>query len=77
MLASWPTTQRLEALDTRRRQRIETLVAERNRSAHYNEALCRRQGRSLLKVLEKQVAQCEEAIAALSAVRHDAILKAF
>lgn len=64
-----PTAQqeRLEALDTRRRQLIETLVAERNRSAHYTEALCRRQARSLLKALEKQVAQCEEAIAELIA----------
>ena len=64
-----PTAQqeRLEALDTRRRQLIETLVAERNRSAHYTEALCRRQSRSLLTTLEKQVAQCEEAIAALIA----------
>jgi transposase len=64
-----PTAQqeRLEALDTRRRQLIETLVAERHRSAHYTEALCRRQARSLLKVMEKQVAQCEAAIAALIA----------
>lgn len=64
-----PTAQQeqLEALDTRRRQLIETLVAERNRSAHYTEPLCRRQSRSLLKVMEKQVAQCEEAIAGLIA----------
>ena len=64
-----PTAQqeRLEALNTRRRQLIETRVAERNRSAHYTEALCRRQSRSLLKALEKQVAQCEAAIAALIA----------
>lgn len=64
-----PTEQqeRLEALATRRRQMIETLVAERNRSAHYTEALCRRQSRSLLKALEKQVAQCDEAIAELIA----------
>ena len=59
--------ERLEALDTRRRQLIETLVAERNRSDHYTEALCRRQARSLLKVMEKQGAQCEAASAALIA----------
>ena len=64
-----PTIQqeRLEALDTRRRQLIETLVAERNRGAHYTEPLCCRQSRSLLQALEKQVAQCEEAIAELIA----------
>ena len=66
-----PTAQqeRLEALDTRRRQLIETLVAERNRSAHYTEALCRRQARALLKVLEKQQVQCEQAIAELIAAQ--------
>lgn len=64
-----PTAQQeqLQALDTRRRQLIETLVAERNRSTHYTEALSCRQARSLLQVLEKQVAQCEAAIAALIA----------
>jgi transposase len=64
-----PTAQqeRLEALDTRRRQLIETLIAERNRSAHYTEALCCRQARTLLKALEKQQTQCEEAIAELIA----------
>ena len=64
-----PTAQqeRLEALDTRRRQLIETLVAERNRSAHDTEALCQRQARTLLKALEKQQAQCEVAIAELIA----------
>ena len=64
-----PTAQqeRLEALDTRRRQLIETLVAERNRSAHYTEALCQRQARTLLKALEKQQAAGEAAIAELIA----------
>jgi transposase len=64
-----PTAQqeRLEALDTRRRQLLDTLVAERNRSAHYTEALCCRQAQALLKALEKQKAQCEQAIARLIA----------
>ena len=64
-----PTAQqeRLEALDTLRRQLIETLVAERNRRAHYTEALCQRQARALLTALEKQQTQCEEAIAELIA----------
>ena len=62
-----PTAQqeRLEALDTRRRQLIQTLVAERNRSAHYTEKLCVRQAAVLIKALEKQLAQGEEAIAQL------------
>ena len=71
-----PTAQqeRLEALDTRRRQLIQTLVAERNRSAHYTESLCRRQAAALLKALEKQQAQCEAAMAELIAA--DAKLQA-
>jgi len=64
-----PTAQqeRLRELNTRRRQLLETLVAERNRSAHYNDALCVRQGRALLKTLEKQLDQCEAAITELVA----------
>ena len=65
-----PTTaqqERLEALDTRRHQLIETRIAERNRSAHYTEAHCVRQARALLKLLEKQQAECEQAIAKLIA----------
>jgi transposase len=64
-----PTAQqeRLEALDTRRRQLIETLIAERNRSAHYTEARCRRQAAALLKLLEKQQAECEQSLAELIA----------
>jgi transposase len=75
--ATPPTTaqqERLEALDTRRRQLIETLIAERNRSAHYTEALAVRQARVLLKLLETQQAQCEKAIAELIAA--DAKLQA-
>ena len=62
-----PTAQQeqLEALDTRRRQLLETLVAERNRSAHYTEKLCVRQAAALIKALEKQLAQGEAAIAQL------------
>lgn len=59
--------ERLAALDTRRRQLIETLIAERNRSAHYTEAQCVRQARALLKLLATQQAQCEKAIAELIA----------
>ncbi len=64
-----PTAQQeqLEALATRRRQLIETIVAERNRSAHYTAKLCRRQSRSLLSLMEKQVTECDKAIAELIA----------
>ena len=62
-----PTAQqeRLVARDTRRRQLLETLVAERNRSAHYTDKLCVRQAAALIKALEKQLAQGEAAIAQL------------
>ena len=95
-----PTAQqeRLEALDTRRRQLLETLVAERNRSAHYTEQLCVRQAAALIKALAgvapynqdsgghagarhiaggRRAVRCALYLSALSAVKHDAILKAF
>ena len=73
-----PTAQqvRLGDLSTRRRQLLETLVAERNRSAHYTDPLCVRQARALLKALEKQVAQCDEAITQLIAADADLQAKA-
>ena len=66
--------ERLQALDTRRRQLLETLVAERNRSSHYTETLCVRQAAALIRLLEKQLAQCEQAIAKL--ITEDEVLHA-
>jgi transposase len=48
----------------RRAQLIETRTAETNRAAHYTDRLLCRQSRTLLALLDKQVAQCDAAIAA-------------
>jgi transposase len=55
--------QRLGELVLRRRQLVEFVVAESNRSAHYTEALPRRQAAALLRTLRKQIAACDQAIA--------------
>ena len=59
--------QRLAELVVRRRQLVEFVVAESNRSAHYTDALTRRQAGALLRSLRRQIAQCEAASAALIA----------
>ena len=71
-----PTAQQeaLRQLTTRRRQLVETQVSETNRSEHYVDRLCRQQARALLRLLEKQIAQCEEAI--LQLIAQDADLSA-
>jgi transposase len=70
-----PTAQqaRLAELSTRRLQLVATLTAETNRAAHYTDPLCVRQGRQLARLLEKQIAACDEVIVALIAA--DAKLK--
>jgi transposase len=62
-----PEHQRLADISQRRRQLIETLSAERNRADHYLDPLGLRQTRQLQKTLEKQITQCDEAIAELIA----------
>ncbi|MEO6871562.1 MAG: transposase [Chthoniobacterales bacterium] len=57
----------LGELILRRRQLVEFVVAEANRSAHYAEALPRRQAAALLRTLRCQIAHCNRAIAALIA----------
>ena len=66
-LAPMPQEQRLADLAQRRRQLIDSLVVERNRSEHYVDPLCIRQTKALLRLLEKLVAQCDREIAALIA----------
>jgi transposase len=51
----------------RRRQLVEFLVAETNRSAHYLQTAVRRQAAALLRSLRAQIARCDEAIATLIA----------
>ena len=54
----------LRELVGRRAQLIETRTAESNRAAHYTDNLLCRQSRALLALLNKQVGQCDLAIAA-------------
>lgn len=69
-VAPAPTTapsaaqQRLGELVLRRRQLVEFVVAESNRSAHYTDKLPRRQAAALLRTLRAQIAACDKAIAA-------------
>jgi transposase len=61
------TQVRLAELSARRLQLLQTLIAETNRAAHYQDKLCTQQSRRLRQTLEKQIAQCDTAIAALIA----------
>ncbi len=71
-----PTAQqtRLAELSTRRLQLLATLTAETNRAAHYTDKLCTRQTRQLCRLLKKQIADCDTALAEIIAA--DAALKA-
>lgn len=64
----------LAELVGRRAQLVDTRVAELNRAAHYTDKLLRQQSRALLVLLDRQIAQCERAIAAQIAA--DAAMKA-
>jgi transposase len=59
--------QQLAELTQRRRQLIQLQTNERNHAEQYRDAFRLRQTRQLCKVLEKQIVQCEEAIAKLIA----------
>jgi transposase len=59
--------QQLAQWASRRRQLIHTRVAETNRAEHYTDALCRRQHRQLLRLLERQIQACDQAILQLIA----------
>lgn len=61
------TQRQLRELTGRRRQLLDLKVMETNRSEHYSDAFSRKQSRQLLAFFEKQITQCEEAIAALIA----------
>ena len=62
-----PQQQQLAELAQRRRQLIHQLVSERNHAEHYTDAFRTRQSRQLVKALEKQITQCDEAITTLIA----------
>lgn len=59
--------QRLADVTQRRRQLIHTRTMETNRAEHYTDPLCLRQHRQFKKLLEKQIDQCDQLIAALIA----------
>ncbi len=59
--------QRLASMVLRRRQLLDHVSMEANRSAHYQEPLLQAQARALLKLLREQVRQCDLAIAEILA----------
>lgn len=62
-----PQQARLAELATRRLQLIETRIAQSNRATHYTDKLCLQPSRQLVRLLEKQMAACDTAIAELIA----------
>ena len=68
--------QRLADLSQRRRQLIHTRTMETNRADHYTDPICVRQHRQLLKILEKQIDQCDQTILAIIAETPDLAQKA-
>jgi transposase len=51
----------------RRRQLVQLRTRERNHTEHYHDAFRQQQARQLIKLLDKQIDQCEQTIAALIA----------
>lgn len=66
----------MRELTTRRAQLVQTRVAEENRAAHYIDKGLLRQSRQLLALLEKQIACCEEQLAAVIAADETALSRA-
>jgi len=62
-----PQQEQLAGLTQRRRQLIQMLAMERNHAEHYTDAFRLRQSRQLAKALEKQIDQCDAAIATIIA----------
>jgi transposase len=62
-----PQQQQLADWSQRRRQLVRLLVMEHNHAEHYTDPLARRQSRQLIGLLEKQIAQCDQAITTLIA----------
>lgn len=58
---------RLAELATRRRQLLQTRLAEANRAEHYRDPLCGRQTRQVLRLLDQQIEACDAAITAVIA----------
>lgn len=62
-----PAHEELRHITSRRQQLIDTLLGEKNRAAHYAEPFAAKQSKALLRLLEKQIAQCDKAILQLIA----------
>jgi len=60
-----PQQQQLAELTQRRRQLVQLLGQERNHLEHYPDRFRQRQNRQLCRLLERQIKECEHAIAAL------------
>jgi transposase len=66
-LAPSPQQRQLLELTTRRRQLVDLKVRETNRAEHYTAGLSSKQSRQLLKLLDKQIDQCDQQISQLIA----------
>jgi transposase len=62
-----PQQQQLADWSQRRHQLVRLVVIERNHAEHYSDAFRRRQSQQLCRLLEKQIEQCDKAIANLIA----------
>lgn len=60
--ASTPQQLQLADVSQRRRQLLHLRTIETNRAEHYTDKLCLRQNRQLLKLLDKQIQECDAAI---------------
>jgi transposase len=60
-----PEQQQLADVSQRRRQLVQMHNTAQNHAEHYHDPLSTRQIRQLLKLLEKQIRECDEAIARL------------
>ena len=57
-----PAHEQLRQITSRRQQLIDTLLAEKNRAAHYEDPFSAKQSKALTRLLEKQIAECDKAI---------------
>jgi transposase len=62
-----PRQQKLADWSQRRQQLVRLAVIERNHAEHYTDTFRRRQSQQLCRLLEKQIDQCDKAIATLVA----------
>jgi transposase len=75
-LAPAPQQQALAEVSQRRRQLLDLRTIENNRAEHYTDKLRRRQNRQLLKLLAKQIQECDAAIVELIAADTELARKA-